>query len=248
MGRCAHPCPCLPLAHDAIVSVSNRKSSLSIHMSAYAVRTATFWIRLLLSVTMAGVADLSGLGETLFSDAEVKDRLMEEAASVGLVLPAEGDKVPTPSQETVIKNEVLLCPIITEMKRAFSLKIPKLEAISEQLGVAWTKYFKAKQKRRVRGRIPDLPVGFELPENVQAQCVVDAKYLKPLLSLAKKQFLSDRVARESQYQLNPVCGHLRPLGIFRKQASASINTNNKSEDEDFRRIVANFGQKAQWFW
>lgn len=140
---------------------------------------------------------LSGLGASWYGNPEVRDRLSFEAPS-SLILPADGDKVPIASQETVVANDMFIIPIIIQMRAAGSLKIPSMETIAQELEALWTKFHEARQKRAYKGRYPKLPNDFKLPDHVQAICITDSKYIKSFLSMAKKQFQSQRVSRESQ--------------------------------------------------
>ena len=140
---------------------------------------------------------LSGLGAAWYGNPEVRDRLSLEAPS-SLILPASGEKVPIASQETAVVNDMFLIPIIIQMRAASSLKIPSLETIAEELEALWIKYHEARQKRAYKGRNPKLASDFKLPDHVQAICITDSKHIKTLLSMMKKQFQSERVAREPQ--------------------------------------------------
>ncbi|CAE7882633.1 unnamed protein product [Symbiodinium necroappetens] len=157
--------------------------------------------------------DISGLGVGWHANLELKDRLLEEG-SKGLILPPEGEKVPLPMQSTAILNDAFLIPIAIQMRAARNLKIPSLDALEAELLVTWTKYFESKERKKVSGsgRYPSLPQEFKMPASVEASVHQDAKYLKSLLSMIKKQFLSERQAR----------------------------------DVDYRRIVANFGNKEEY--
>ena len=134
---------------------------------------------------------------------EIKDRLLEEGHK-GLILAPEGEKVPIAIQATAILNDSFIIPIVIQMKAARSLKIPSLDSLEEELSLTWVKYFEAKERKSANatGRCPKLPDDFKLSPAIQACCRVDAKYVKSLLSMVKKQFMSDRQARESQHYLS----------------------------------------------
>ena len=140
---------------------------------------------------------LTGLGAAWYGNSEVKDRLSFEAPNP-LILPAPGEKVPLANQETVVMNDMFVIPIIIQMRAARSLKIPSMETIAEELEALWVKFHESRQKKAYKGRCPKLPSDFILPDHVQAICVTDSKHIKSLVSMAKRQFQSERVARESQ--------------------------------------------------
>ena len=144
--------------------------------------------------------NISGLSLSWSRNMEIKERLLDEGHK-GLIRAPEGEKVPTTIQATAILNDSFLIPIIIQMKAARSLKIPDLDSLEEEISLTWFKYFEAKHRKsgHAVGRCPKLPDEFKLSPAVQASCRVDAKYLKSLLSMVKKQFISDRKARESEH-------------------------------------------------
>ena len=79
----------------------------------------------------------------------------------------------------------------------------------------WKKHaqhlLKRKQGWQGAGRNPKLDEGFELSARTLGSCHQDAKHFKSLLSMVKKQFMSERVAHESwQVFLAPRCQVLTP--------------------------------------
>lgn len=143
--------------------------------------------------------ELAGLGAAWLQNPEVKDRLMEEG-SRGLILPPEGEKAPLCIQSTAITNDMFLKPVMVQMRAARNLKIPSVEALAKEISVLWYRYFEAKEKRKAAaaGRPPKLPADFRLSDVIMATCHSDAKHIKSLLSMCKKQFVSERASRESQ--------------------------------------------------
>ncbi|CAE7908082.1 unnamed protein product [Symbiodinium necroappetens] len=142
---------------------------------------------------------LTGLGSAWFCNEEIRERLSMEAPTA-LVVPASGDRTVAVSQETAVMNDMFLIPIIIQMKAAKSLKIPSLEDLASELEGIWVKLYEASQKKASRGRFPKMPCDFKLPDHVQALCISDAKNLKSLLSMVKKQFQSERIARDADYR------------------------------------------------
>ena len=141
--------------------------------------------------------ELAGLSVSWLLNPEIKERLMEEGAK-GLVVPPEGEKIPICVQSTAVANDMFLKPVMVQMRAARSLKIPSVEALVQELTSLWYKHYESKEKRKAAaaGRPPKLPAEFRLPDAVAAVCHTDAKHLKSLLSMCKKQFQSDRQARE----------------------------------------------------
>ena len=147
---------------------------------------------------MGGVK-LDGLGAAWHSNPVIRDRMSEDGSS-GVILPPEGEKIPVAIQETAVCNEMFIIPVALAMKAAQTLKIPTVEMFEQEFEALWLKYFEAKQKRSTCGRMPQLPKNFVLPPYLQAVCHADAKHLKCLMSMVRKQFLRDRTARESWYK------------------------------------------------
>lgn len=187
--------------------------------------------------------ELAGLSVSWLLNPELKERLMEEGAK-GLVAPPEGEKVPICVQATAVANDMFLKPIMVQMKAARSLKIPSIEALVQELTSLWYKYYEAKEKRRASaaGRPPKLPAEFRLPDAVAAMCHSDAKHLKSLLSMCKKQFQSDRAARETRWH--------KGLGIHNiihdGRKSAPTQSFPMPQDITYRHIVSCFGNKARF--
>ena len=138
---------------------------------------------------------LNGLGVAWHSNPTVKERMSLEHCS-GLIAPAEGGKVPLCTQETAIVNEMFIIPIALEMRAARNLKLPPLDEIQDEFLALWYKFFEAREKKKSSGRMPQLPKNFEIPAYIQALCRTDAKELKRLMSMVRKQFLSERISRE----------------------------------------------------
>ena len=144
---------------------------------------------------MTRAPQIDGLGLKWYKDPDVKERL-DDDVSMGLLRPPDGEKVASISQGCAVANKIFLEPVIAEMRRAGSLKIPQVADIAIELSVIWWRYGQAQQRKGKKGRLPKIDEHSELPEPCQAQCHAEAKTLKSLISMVKKQFLSERVARE----------------------------------------------------
>ena len=186
--------------------------------------------------TITGV-ELGGLASSWLANPHVKERLLDECTPEGLIRAPEGERTPIAVQETALVNEMFIAPIIIQMRMAHSLQIPHVDPLKDELRALWWKYFQAKEKRKAKGRSPNLAPDFVLPDLIEATIHTDAKSLKTLLSMVKKQFTSTRVAKEPWHNSNvkhPVKTHT-PGGPIPSKIS---------EDEDYRRLVNVFGNKA----
>ncbi|CAE7332378.1 unnamed protein product, partial [Symbiodinium pilosum] len=94
---------------------------------------------------------------------------------------------------------MFIIPIALEMRAARNLKLPPLDEIQDEFLALWYKFFEAREKKKSSGRMPQLPKNFEIPAYIQALCRTDAKELKRLMSMVRKQFLSERISRDSDY-------------------------------------------------
>ena len=146
--------------------------------------------------------ELGGLASSWLANPHVKDRLLDEGNPEGLIRAPEGERAPIIVQETAVVNEMFMGPIILQMRAAHSLQIPHVDPLKEEIRKLWWKYFQAKEKRKSKGRSPNLPPDFHLPDLIEASIHSDAKSLKSLLSMAKKQFCSTRVAKEPWHNYN----------------------------------------------
>ena len=145
--------------------------------------------------------DLEGLGVAWSTNPHIQE-LLEDAATTSLVQPADGDRVALANQACAVKNEPFLAAILMRMREARSLHLPSISMLEEQLTTTWVKHHQYVYKRRLgkagAGRNPKLPPDFSLSDRELEMCHADSKSLKTLLSMVKKQFISERVAHESR--------------------------------------------------
>ena len=129
---------------------------------------------------------------------EVRERIFDHRGF--LVLPEVGEPAPMQTQGCCVLNQTFLLPIIKAMKAAKTLKLPSLEQIHRQLVILWTTHQSAKKKKKgsSKGRLPKLDDSFQLEPEILAHALTDAKGIKSLLSFVRKQFLSERVPKDSR--------------------------------------------------
>ena len=144
---------------------------------------------------MAPAPKIDGLGLKWYKDPDVKERL-EEDGSMELLRPEAGEKMPRITQGCAVANKIFLEPVISRMREEGSLKIPEVADIAIELSIVWWRHEQSKRRKSCKGRLPKVDEHFELPQALQAQCHAEAKVIKSLISMVKKQFNMERVARE----------------------------------------------------
>ena len=201
--RCAQPLHCIPhsssIAQGCVQArLFARHKSASFHAAGVRIKHI-FEAALAMKETLGEDCPaelLEGISRVWWENPEVRQRLMDD--SVTLILPAEGDKAPQPSQQCALTNGMILGPVLFRMHMFQTLKIPSVEMLAAEMLSLWSLQCRAKQRKKTeKGRLPMLDAEFRIPEAVQAQCHLDAKSAKTLLSTLRKQFLSDRVAKEA---------------------------------------------------
>ena len=179
---------------------------------------------------------LNDLCKQWWIDQNLRHRLWNDSAV--LVLAAEGEKTVQPSQQCCLMNAGFLGPILKRMRGARTLKLPGVDVISSELLNLWCKHFRSQdQKRQGKGRLPNLQADFVIPDAVQAQCHLDAKTLKTLLSCILKQFKSDRVAKEAYLQYHE---HRLTTGVCSKPPIPR----GAPQDPEYHNLVMMLGSKA----
>ena len=145
------------------------------------------------------VADFDGIGRSLFSVTEVRERIFDLKGP--LILPEIGSPAPDKTQGCCILNQDLLMPFVKAMRAAKSLALPATEQIYCEVEQLWMTYFLFKQKKKSAkgsGRYPKLDPQFKIPDDITAHAWSDAKSIKKLLGFLRRQLLSQRVAKDSQ--------------------------------------------------
>ena len=99
-------------------------------------------------------------------------------------------------------NKCFLIPIIKMLRAAKTLITPNVDQIRDQLEKLWVSHLAAKKRRNLsgkgKGRFPKLDPQLQLDAETIGNCHTDAKGIKTLLCFVRKQFLSERVAKEAQ--------------------------------------------------
>ena len=147
-------------------------------------------------------ASFDGVGKAWYHDEGIRERILDKKGC--LVLPEIGESSPLQSQGCCVLNRAFLIPLIKTMRTSKTLITPSLEIIREQVEELWITHRAAKQRKNIAGkgkwRFPKLDPHLQLDDETLANAHSDAKGIKTLLCFARKQFLSERVAKESPLQ------------------------------------------------
>ena len=150
-------------------------------------------------------ANFDGVGRQWYHDDGIRERIFDRKST--LVLPELGEPSPNQSQACCVMNKAFLVPIIKTLRIAKTLIVPNVDQIREQLEDLWVPHLAAKQRKNYKGkgkgRFPKLDPQLQLDAETIGHCHTDAKGIKTLLCFVRKQFLSDRIAKEAQ--LNSMC-------------------------------------------
>ena len=125
---------------------------------------------------------------------------MDDESCAGLILPPLGEQAPLPIQATAVVNKPFIVPILMRMREARSLQLPSLQSLEDLFETWFCKHaafcLKRRHGKQGAGRNPKLHADYKPSDAILASCHTDAKHLKSLLSMVKKQFMSERVSGE----------------------------------------------------